>query len=153
MNDYQSVRQGVREGARQTVVADYGSSTACGINGPAATVTGTGGTNAQKMICTTKQRAAIGDSLRVKVVYTPGCNSVSGAPSSGCPVGGTNDFGKVKVCATRQAQSITGLLTPFLKNVNLRSKIEMRAEKDLSSGATQLTSTEETDPSGAWSWC
>ncbi len=143
MNDFQSVRQAVRDGARQGVVADYGSTTSCGLNGAAASASGTPQTNAQELMCTTKARGGLGNDLRVRVVYTTGSDPT--------------DYGKVKVCATRQAQSLTGLMRPFLSQVNLRSSIEMRAEKDLSSSgkaANQLASLSENDPSGAnWSWC
>jgi hypothetical protein len=75
--------------------------------------------------------------VRVRVVYLAG-------------TGNDGDYGVVKVCATRQAESITGMLRPFLSNVNLRSSSEMRAEKMLSLDA----SAAEADPSGAnWSWC
>ena len=50
-NDYQSVRQGARDGARLAVVKDYGTNTSCGITtGSAATAP----TNAEKMICSVK---------------------------------------------------------------------------------------------------
>ena len=60
------------------------------------------------------------------------------------------DTDKVKVCAVVKAKSITGLLAPFLKNVYLKSSVEMRAEKDL----TLDDVTPDPDPSGGnWSWC
>ena len=134
VNDYQSVRQGVREGARQSVVADYGTNTSCGINGTASGASA----DMKKVICTTKAQVGLGNDVRVKVYYVAG-------------TGNDGDYGKVKVCATRPAQSLTGIIEPFLSNVELRSEIVMRAEKTLSLGGS---STQETDPSGAnWSWC
>jgi hypothetical protein len=133
LNDYQSVRQGVREGARQGVVADYGSVTTCGINGSAVSA----GAESKAVICTTKERSGVGDDLRVKVWF------VAGDAEDG-------SLDRVKVCATRPAASVTGLLEPFLSDVNLRSEIEMRAEKLLDLDAE----AEESDPSGDdWSWC
>jgi Flp pilus assembly protein TadG len=147
LNDYQSIRQGVREGARDAVVADFGTTGTCGINGPALTATGNGADNARKVICTTKARASIND-LRVRVVYT--------APTTAQAEAG--DYGKVTVCAAKPAESITGLLAPFLGSVDLDSRIEMRAEKDLRTTGTNppnaLMTTGETDPTGRnWSWC
>jgi hypothetical protein len=138
-NDYQSVRQGVREGARDAVVADYGSSTSCGLVGPAATSAVPHADNAREVICRTKERVGVGDDLRVRVVF-------DGDPDTG---GYTDD--KVKVCAQRQVASITGLMSPFLDQVVLRSEIEMRAEKDLSlpPGVT----SEDPPPGKDWTWC
>jgi Flp pilus assembly protein TadG len=134
VNDYQSIRQGVREGARNAVVADYGSSTSCGINGSASGAA----SDMKQVICTTKEQAGLGDDLRVKVTYVPG-------------TGNDGDYGRVKVCATRPAQSVTGIIAPFLSSVDLQSEIVMRAEKTLSLSATPAA---ETDPSGDnWSWC
>jgi hypothetical protein len=136
-NDYQALRQGTREGARNAVVADYGSSGSCGINGAASSAVGTNADNSRKVICTVKQEVGLTSSslTRVKVVFT------DSSP------GFAND--KVKVCSVRMVRNITGFLAPFLKNRSLKTEIEMRVEKDV-----VLLSTEETDPSGsAWSWC
>ena len=75
--------------------------------------------------------------LAVKVVFTDNND--------------TTDFStdKVKVCAAVRAQSVTGIMGPFLKNVYLKSSVEMRAEKNLT-----LANAQDADPSGAnWSWC
>lgn len=146
INDYQSLRQADREGARDAVVADYGTDTSCTLTGVTASTTPE--TNAKKVMCKVKSRSGL--DVRVKVQFIPPV----GTPS-------TTNRGTVKVCAARKASSITGLLAPFLKNVNLTSRIEMRAEKDLNNdtaggteSAKQLTTLAETDPSGrSWSWC
>ncbi len=133
-NDYQSIRQGAREGARQTVVKDYGSSTSCGINGAAAA----GPDNAKKVICTTKESTGLGNSLRVGVRVV-----------ENNPLGFRNDT--VKVCTVRLVDSITGLMAPFIDGRPLKTEVEMRVEKSIELvGGDYL----ENDPSGAgWSWC
>ena len=133
-NDYQSIRQGAREGARQAVVKDYGSVVACGINGPAAS----GPDNTKKIICTTKDRTGLGDDVRVGVRVT-----------ENNPTGFRNDT--VKVCTVRLVDSITGLMAPFIDGKPLRTEVEMRVERDLELVQGNYL---ETDPSGAgWSWC
>lgn len=129
MNDYQSLRQGVRDAARQAVVADYGA-------GGCAPANATGPANAAAVQCTARVASSL-PGLAVKVVFTDN--------------NGGTDFGtdKVKVCAISKAKSVTGILAPFLKSVYMKSTVEMRAEKNLT-----LTNAQDTDPSGAnWSWC
>jgi hypothetical protein len=132
-NDYQSIRQGAREGARQTVVKDYGTNVSCGIDGSAASAP----TNARRIICTTKERTGLGNDVRVGLRVT-----------ENAPAGFKNDT--VKVCTVRLVDPITGLLDPFLEDRPLRTEVEMRVERDLDLiGGTYF----ETDPSGDWSWC
>jgi Flp pilus assembly protein TadG len=139
-NDYQAVRQGVREGARQAVVADYGSTTACSQNGAAAGLATAGADgNTRKVMCTVKDNVDSDDDtlVRVKVVFTDN--------------NGTTDFStdRVKVCAVKLLDPITGFLDPLIEDKPMRAETEMRAEKNLT-----LSSSQETDPSGDnWSWC
>jgi Flp pilus assembly protein TadG len=129
MNDYQSLRQGVRDAARQAVVADYGS-------GSCVPVAATAAGNTAAVQCTARVAASL-PALAVKVVVTDN--------------NGSTDFStdKVKVCAVTTAKSITGILAPFLKSVYMKSSVEMRAEKNLT-----LANAQDADPSGAnWSWC
>jgi len=134
VNDYEAIRQGVRDASRQAVVADYGTNTA-GINCvPAAA---TQAANSAAVQCTTR-KAAGSPGLAVKVVYTD--------------LNGATDFSvdRVKVCAIVKAKSVTGLLKPFLNGVYLKSSVEMRAEKNL----TLSPSVQDNDPSNQnWSWC
>jgi Flp pilus assembly protein TadG len=136
-NDMQSVRQGAREGARGAVVKDYGTDTSCGINGSAAGAID----DVKKIICQTKERAALGDTLRVSVRV-----------DAVAPAGFKNN--SVKVCVTRMASSVTGMFSPLLANKPLRSEIEMRAERSMGPVVDLGGTWSETDPSGAnWSWC
>lgn len=136
-NDYQSVRQGVREGARQAVVANYGSiGTSCGLNGAAASAPD----DVKKVMCVTKDRVDIGDDIRVLVRYTA---------SDGTSL----DKGSIKVCAQRFIDPVTGFI-PWIDSIALKSKIEMRMEQNIDSSITAGTDYNENAPSGgSWTWC
>ncbi len=132
-NDYQSIRQGARDGARQAVVKDYGTSVSCDIDGSAATAPD----NAKKIICTTKDRTGLGNDVRVGLRVT-----------ENAPTGFKNDT--IKICTVRLVEPVTGLLDPFLEGRPLRTEVEMRVERDVDLvGGTYF----EADPSGDWSWC
>jgi hypothetical protein len=123
-NDYQSLRQAVREGARSAVVG--------------ATSPGCTGTATAKAECAVRDGEP---TIRVHFVY------VDNAVSATDPTGFASD--SVKVCATRLVAPITGFF-PLLNNKPLRSEITMRAERD----GLGLTTGSDVDPSGAnWSWC
>ena len=133
LNDYQSIRHGAREGARQAVVQEYGSAgTSCtSIAAPA---------DVKKVICLTKDRIGLGDDVRVRVRYTA---------SSG--VGG--DHGSVSVCAQRNVDPITGAI-PAIDGISLKSGIEMRMEKRIATGiSTSSPYAESPPPGGDWSGC
>ena len=134
-NDYQSIRQGARDGARQAVVKDYGSDTSCDITGAAASAPD----HAKRIICTTKARTGLGDDVRVGLRYT-----------DNAPV---NNFKNdtLKVCVVRLVDPVTGLLDPFLDDRPLRTEVDMRVEREVELVAGDYL---ETDPSGEnWAWC
>jgi Flp pilus assembly protein TadG len=136
-NDMQSIRQGAREGAREAVVKNFGTDVDCGLNGPAAAAIG----DVKAMICQTKERAGLGDSLRVSVKVT-----------AVAPAGFKNN--SVKVCVTQMADSITGFFSPILDDRPLRSEIDMRAERSMGPTIDLGGTWSEVDPSGDnWSWC
>lgn len=136
LNDYQSIRQGVRDGARQAVVKQYGSA-------------GTGCTSVvapdevKKVICVTKDRIGMeDDEIAVRVEYF--------APSDPAD---ESDHGAVMVCAQKNVESVTGAV-PAIDNVNLLSSILMKMEKPITSGISTSTAYAETPPSGQdWSEC
>jgi Flp pilus assembly protein TadG len=131
-NDYQSVRQGVRDGARNAAVSTYGTTTACSITGASGASVST-----QQIICSTKAAIGLGNTKTRVDVKLP-----SGTTKKGDPI---------IVCAQYQLQSFTGLFAPFLNNVRLRSRVETRIEKDL---APVPNAAAETPPgSGDWAWC
>lgn len=123
-NDANSVRQGVREGARQLVVADLD-------------VDGCTGTAAQKVACVTKERIGLDAAdTRVRVelasTYQPG--------------------EQVTVCAMHQLGSLTGMFGSILDGRVSKSSITMRLEEidDLS---PLVTTSETALPGSDWTWC
>ena len=123
-SDSLSTRQGVREGARQGVVANFGTDTSCGTS------------QAQRLICLTKDR--IGGILgepTVKVVAPAGW--VKGEP--------------LIVCAQLAADTPIGLV-PLPNDGVVTSKVEMSIENV--TGVSAWTNAEESPPAGKdWSWC
>lgn len=136
-NDYQSIRQGAREGARQAVVGDYGGAGVdCGLNGGAVSAPD----NAKRILCLTKARTGLGNSLRVRLVL------VDNSPLN------DNRGDPVKICTVRRVSTITGFLDPFIEGIPLKTEIEMRGEQRNLGVAPGTYS--ETDPSGDnWAWC
>lgn len=123
-NDYNSVRQGVREGARQAVVARWDAS-------------GCSGTSSQKTACLTKQRIGL-DEAQTRVRIELGSEYKAGED--------------VTVCAMVQARSITGMFSGILDNRTLRSKITMRIEQV--NADAELTDFADTAlPNQDWTWC
>jgi len=149
-NNYIAVRQGVREGARQGVVANFGTTTSCSLTtGSAASAN----TPTKELLCTTKDRIGISSpaptELRTKVVFDPTTCS-GGAGFCGTYTSGNG----LIVCAIYPAKSFTGLISPFLANTMLKSKVEMRIEQTPSSSSPQLQAVQEDPPSGAnWNFC
>ncbi|HXH25853.1 MAG TPA: TadE family protein [Vicinamibacterales bacterium] len=102
--DKQSVTQGVREAARQGIVATYdGGIAACASGSPA-----------QQLACVADKRIDI-EGVRVSVV----------GPSNPDEVGK-----ELTVCAAVEYDAITGLLNPFLDGRELASSVSMRVEQD-----------------------
>ena len=124
-NDYNSVRQGVREGARQVVVADWD------LDGC------TTGTSSQRAACLTSRRIGLDDAnTRVRIElgseYKPG--------------------EQVTVCAMYQARSLTGMFGALLNGMVLTSRITMRIEQ-IDDSAPLTTYSLTPLPGKDWSWC
>jgi TadE-like protein len=124
-NDYNSVRQGVREGARQAVVANWSLGTC------------TSGSSTDRVVCTTKSRIDL-DAARTKVRvkldsdYQPGDS--------------------LTVCAMYQLKSITSFFGPILDSRVATSKVSMRIEQI--DDSAPLTTGGDSPLSGqSWSWC
>jgi hypothetical protein len=130
-NDLISLRQGVREGARQGSVGVFGSSSSCSLQSP------TGTSDTQRLMCLTKNRiGGTADELRVSI-----------------ELDSTNAVGQgLVVCAQRRVSSLSGFLAPFLDGKFMRSKVEIALE-NVPVGSN-LTNGEETPPTGSdWAWC
>src|SRR3954451_21220697 len=96
-NDFLSVRQGVRDGARVGAVANFGTNTGCSTTaGTSVTSTvtsssgttsaGTASTEAQKLICTTRDKIGL-DASKMRVAV-----AIAGPQGADCTVnpGATN---------------------------------------------------------------
>lgn len=131
LSDQISLRQGVREGARQAVVADFGSS--CSATGANADRT--------RLLCLTKQRTDTSDvSVYVKLAPASGTTPVPTNPAVGQAV---------IVCAAAPMQSTSGFWSAALDGRHLTSETRMRVEV-----ASNLTAGGDADPTGqGWSWC
>lgn len=138
-----SLRQGVREGARQGSVANFGTTSSCGV-----TFTTPGSVNMQKLICLTRSRTDMtASSVSVAIRFDPNSTSYP-APVSGsdAPVGNG-----IIVCAVTPLVSTSKLLNPILNGKFTRSKTTMRIEKG--SGVVE-SQANMADPTGQnWSWC
>ena len=124
-----TTKQGVREGARQAVVANFGSSTGC-----AATPNSITGAS-RELICLVKDRIGLVPADTRIMISFPNANEVGNS---------------MLVCAQYPMRSTTGLLTPVINNHVIRTKVEMRIEK----ADNSLTAVSETAlPGQDWLWC
>ena len=128
-NDWQQLRQGVREGARYSVVANLPSDTTCNPSGVTSV-------EAQEIICMTKNRAGLGSGMRVGIWTPLGNGWKLGDP--------------LVVCGQYPAKSTSGLTAPFLSGRVLKSKVEMRIEQPLPQGNTFAPQQEPALGSGGW---
>jgi len=120
-NNYQSVRQGSRDGLRQIVV------TMPVANAPSCTTTG-GNSNddatAHGLLCYVKARVGLGDSARVRILW------------KGPPVGTPADINTfpatnpAMVCVQYPAQSLSGVIGPFINGKILSTQTETLIEQD-----------------------
>ncbi len=124
-NDYNSVRQGVREGARQAVVADWDLG-GC-----------TTGTSTARVVCLTKQRIDL-DASRVRVRVQLGSTYEPG--------------NELTVCAMYRLESTTSFFSALLDDRVVTSSISMRIEQV--DADAPLTTGGDTALTGEdWAWC
>jgi len=136
-----SVRQGVREAARQGAVGNFGpaftTGAPCHLTGAA-----TASVHVKNLMCLAKNEIGIDNAkTRVKVL--------SGSPDFAAP-GTFAHTDSIVVCAQTPLDSVSGLFAPFLGGTVLHSKTSIRIE------VSDLVETggEETPPTGGdWSWC
>lgn len=129
-NDSVAMRQGVREAARQGVVANFGTGS-CTLTG----VTG-GSTESRALLCTAQDRigALTGDpAIRV---YAPN-GWVRGQP--------------LVVCAQLKVGVGTGIV-PLPNNKIIQTKVQMAIEQT-PTGTTFTAAQESPVSGGSWSWC
>lgn len=120
-----AVRQGVREGARQAIVAAPGAE---GID---------------EIVELTKERVAADvPGLRVRVVASAVGEAAAGEPGS-----------DLTVCAQAPMRSLTGFFGPILDGRVITSHVTMRVEQPLPWVDSGLTGGDDAPPDGSWSWC
>jgi hypothetical protein len=114
-NDWQQLRQGVRQAAREGAVTNFASPPPC-------TLTGfTGSAEMQALACKVKGKAGLGDGIRVGF-WLPDSGVTPKAWSSG---------GTLRVCAMAPAESLTGITRPFLNGKVYTARVDIRIEQDL----------------------
>ena len=142
MNDWNSVRQGSREGARQGSVYTTGGSSSCSLTAP-NTVT-------HEIVCLTKDRTQlIRNDSRVKVTFSD---------ANGDSVITNADFiqgdGSIIVCVQYPVRSVSGFFTEILNNQSVSSKVEMRLDdvNDGGAGEDPIELYQETAHT-TWGFC
>jgi hypothetical protein len=120
-NDYQSVRQGVRDATRGAVVDNVPNCSA--------------GDDTDDLICYVEQRVGLVGDTRVRIDDT--------APNPTVP----GDRGSIKVCVQRAIRSVTGMLSPFLNGRFIATEVTMRVERGT---APAFVDRSELPASGTW---
>ncbi len=174
-NDFLSVRQGVRDGARQGSVANFGAATSCsGFNSAVTSAS----VEASELICSTRNRIGLDTSrMRVGVCLAATSNTQTFADaghkcSADTPTGQNRtdyaDGNTVVVCAMYPSYSRSGFLNPFLSGGVVTTRVAIRIEQtsyelagfsaarnqdDFTSGFEDIAGT-STFPSGkSWNFC
>lgn len=132
-NNYISLRQGAREGARMAVVGNFGTNNTCTMTGS------TPASDTKLLACLTKDRIGTLDAstVRFKLAFPDTAGTYT-----------TGD--RVRICAQYKLSSATGfpLFSAFMNNKKLSTKVDMRIEQ-VPSGSN-LSAYEETSLTGSW---
>lgn len=123
LNDYQSVRSGLRDAVRVASVDRV--PTDCNASS----------SKTDDLVCYVRQRIGVSGTTAVRVVVTAPVVAIAG------------DKGTVKVCAERPYTSLTRLLAPFFANRYMRSEVTMRVERGT---APAYVNYADAAPSGSW---
>jgi len=135
---YISVRQGVREGAREAAITTlpgdgtWGSCTlANGNNVPQPLTAATGGRDFFDMMCYTKARIGLGmdKTVRVSIAWSSLNPPATPNGSDWVPSTSPTATDSLVICAQYQASSITGVFSPILNGKVVTSKTEIRIEQ------------------------
>jgi len=151
-NDYQSLRQGARDGIRTAIVQNaLGAGPTClpqGGNVPILPVTNT----ARNFVCYTKSKVGLTTkNVRVKIVWKgPPSGSGATADNSAFPTGNP-----VMFCVQYPKSSLTGFLKAFIKNGALNTQTETLIEQDqtdssLTGTTPSFTIQEAPNPGTSW---
>ena len=120
-NDYQSVRQGVRDATRAAVVDNVPNCSA--------------GDDTADLVCLVEQRVGLPGDTRVRIDVTAANPAIDG------------DRGSIKVCVQREIRSVTGMLSPFLNNRFISTEVTMRVERGVEPAFVDRS---EVAASGTW---
>jgi Flp pilus assembly protein TadG len=135
---YISLRQGVREGAREaaiTTIPGYASGwPTCSlatnnIPGGLPGTQVTAGVDFFDMMCYTKSRIGLGmgTNVRVSIAWS------SGEAQNWAPTTNPSATDSLVICAQYKISSLTGALSPILNNYTITSKTEIRIEQQSAS--------------------
>lgn len=141
-SDWISLRQGVREAARQGSVANFGVHAACGLNFSGAGSPPSAGM--QRLMCLAKRHIGLdANRTRIRVILADPALQVGG---------GTWTVGNaVIVCAQYPLRSVTGFMSPVLNGRYLTTKTSMRIEQQ--TAAVEREGFEADQSGRMWSWC
>ena len=130
LNHDVDLTNGVREAARQGVVADYtGSDAGCSaVVGPAA-----------QLACFARDNIGLGDKTAVSISYPTGTNYVVGQI--------------LVVCASTPMTSTTGFLATFLSGHFLHAEVKMRLEQAPGTSPGSFADTQQAGDSPFATWC
>lgn len=126
LNDYQSVRAGARDAARNAVVADFDAVTACGVYA----------SSSESVACTAKELSRL-DPATVAVRIVP-----QGAAGVG---------DQITVCAAKPMTSTSGVFAPVMNDSLLKAKVTMRIEVEADPPITFWS--DPAPPGHDWGWC
>ena len=138
-NNQQSLRNAAREAGRRAIV------------GPSKVAEH--GCAAGDVACLVKARADAGD-LTGASTWTKVCFPASASGTDDCPTtnpGAKNIGDVIRICAIYPVDSLTGLLSPFLNNVRLTTRVNLRLEQPWP--AANTTTAADTGQRGTWDFC
>lgn len=137
-NNQQSIRSAVREGTRRAIV------------GPAKVAEGA--CTSGDVRCIVKRRASA-NGLKTSDTFVKVCfpTASSGAACPTTDPGAKNIGDTIRVCAIYPVESLTGLLNPFLSNLRLTTRVDLRLEQPWTAGTT-ATQT-DSGQRGTWDFC
>jgi Flp pilus assembly protein TadG len=129
-NDFLQVRQGVRDGARVGAVANFGTDQSCSSNANVTvTNSGTASTQAQELICATRNKIGLDSSKMRVAVALAGPQGVACTTNPGATNNCYADGSELIVCAMYPATSRSGFLKPFLGNGVVTTRVAIRIEQ------------------------
>jgi Flp pilus assembly protein TadG len=136
-NDYLQVRQGVRDGARQGAVANFGSVTP-GCNTSFMPGSSSTSTQARSLICTTRSLIGL-DQNKVRVAVCAATNAATTCSTPTVPDPAYAAGNKMVVCAIYPATSRSGFLRQFLNNGVVTTRVVIRVEQTANTGSGGVT--------------